>query len=207
MLLNHLPARRNIDTLHIPPLTKRNLIRIPVKLLDSDKRGRMDIHLDNIKHLAAKGEAGRLQLMSSLHSLAYSLETVDDTISRFGAMVRIDCVRMVKRKMLTLIHISEPPSGYRASRDQHRSFQVFGRITKSFDGERHLRENRSRESVDEYESYRHHDSAKYNSMPLDRILRYLATIGAVDEISQGQYAANNITQNLAEKVTEAGLSH
>jgi UDP-glucose 4-epimerase len=40
-----------------------------------------------------------------------------------------------------------------------------------------------------------------------RIMRYLAAIGAVSEVSAGQYAANNITRNLTNKAVEAGLSH
>jgi hypothetical protein len=38
-------------------------------------------------------------------------------------------------------------------------------------------------------------------------MRYLAAIGAVTEVSAGQYAANNVTKNLTEKAVEAGLSH
>lgn len=40
-----------------------------------------------------------------------------------------------------------------------------------------------------------------------RYLSYLASIGAVSEIDQDHYAANNVTRNLAEKVSEAGISH
>ncbi|KAJ8062109.1 hypothetical protein OCU04_008670 [Sclerotinia nivalis] len=42
---------------------------------------------------------------------------------------------------------------------------------------------------------------------MTRILRYLSTINAVDEVSQEQYSANHVTKNLAEKVTEAGINH
>lgn len=38
-------------------------------------------------------------------------------------------------------------------------------------------------------------------------MRYLAGIGAVKETGKNQYAANRMTKNLAEKVTEAGVSH
>ncbi|KAM5467371.1 putative demethylsterigmatocystin 6-O-methyltransferase [Microsporum audouinii] len=42
---------------------------------------------------------------------------------------------------------------------------------------------------------------------MSRILRYLAAIDIVDEVSANQYTANNITRNLTEKSVEAGLSH
>lgn len=41
----------------------------------------------------------------------------------------------------------------------------------------------------------------------DRVLRYLAAIGAVDEAAKSQYVANNVTKNLTEKLAEAGVSH
>ena len=46
----------------------------------------MEAQLNQIRELAAKGEEGRLQLMAALHGMAFSLETPDDTISRYGAM-------------------------------------------------------------------------------------------------------------------------
>ncbi|GAW10673.1 hypothetical protein ANO14919_000070 [Xylariales sp. No.14919] len=42
---------------------------------------------------------------------------------------------------------------------------------------------------------------------LERYLRYIASIGAVREVGPGLYGANNVTRNLAQKVTEAGISH
>lgn len=42
---------------------------------------------------------------------------------------------------------------------------------------------------------------------ISRLLRYLAAIEAVAETSADQYAANNVTRNLTEKVVEAGLGH
>ncbi|KAK3314586.1 O-methyl transferase B [Apodospora peruviana] len=41
----------------------------------------------------------------------------------------------------------------------------------------------------------------------NRILRFLASIDAVDEIGKDRYAANHVTKNLTEKMVEAGLSH
>lgn len=42
---------------------------------------------------------------------------------------------------------------------------------------------------------------------MTRVLRFLASIGAVNENDQVQYDANHTTRNLAEPLTEAGLSH
>jgi len=41
----------------------------------------------------------------------------------------------------------------------------------------------------------------------ERILRYYAALNIVTEPSMGHYEANNITRNLAEKVTQAGIGH
>lgn len=38
-------------------------------------------------------------------------------------------------------------------------------------------------------------------------MHYLAGIGGVKETGKDRYAANKMTKNLAEKVTEAGVSH
>jgi hypothetical protein len=37
-------------------------------------------------------------------------------------------------------------------------------------------------------------------------MSYFAAIGAVRQVAKGQYVANNVTKNLAEKVTKAGIS-
>ncbi|KAH7325878.1 S-adenosyl-L-methionine-dependent methyltransferase [Stachybotrys elegans] len=42
---------------------------------------------------------------------------------------------------------------------------------------------------------------------LGRFLRYLASVGPVKEVGKDLFAANNVTKNLAEDVTEAGVSH
>ncbi|KAJ8124616.1 hypothetical protein O1611_g9024 [Lasiodiplodia mahajangana] len=42
---------------------------------------------------------------------------------------------------------------------------------------------------------------------LARILKYLAAIGAIDEIASDRYGANHITNNLSEKVAEVGIRH
>lgn len=50
----------------------------------------MEAAIDKIRELAGQGEAGRRQLMDALHKLAYSLETVNDTIHRYGHMAGSD---------------------------------------------------------------------------------------------------------------------
>ena len=42
---------------------------------------------------------------------------------------------------------------------------------------------------------------------LGRSLIYLASIGVIKETGEDTYAANNVTRNLAEKMTEAGICH
>ncbi|KJZ74378.1 hypothetical protein HIM_06188 [Hirsutella minnesotensis 3608] len=42
---------------------------------------------------------------------------------------------------------------------------------------------------------------------MNRLLRYLAANGAVDEVSRAQFQANRTTKNLTERVTEVGLRH
>ena len=38
-------------------------------------------------------------------------------------------------------------------------------------------------------------------------MRYLASIGVVTETGEDVYVANNVTRNLAQRVTEAGICH
>ena len=45
------------------------------------------------------------------------------------------------------------------------------------------------------------------TLRIGRILRYLAAIDAVNQVSANEYAANNVTRNLTEKVVVAGLHH
>jgi hypothetical protein len=40
-----------------------------------------------------------------------------------------------------------------------------------------------------------------------RLMRYLASIGAVTETGKDEFAAGHVTKNLATPVTEAGISH
>lgn len=55
----------------------------------------------------------------------------------------------------------------------------------------------------------HQISEKTRAQPqlMTRVLRFLASIGAVSESDKIQYSANHVTRNLAESVVEAGLSH
>lgn len=41
----------------------------------------------------------------------------------------------------------------------------------------------------------------------ERMLRYLAANDAVDEVSEDQYIANNITKNLSDELTDASIRH
>lgn len=48
----------------------------------------MDAALDELRRLAPMADAQtRCRLMSALHKLAYSMETSDDTLHRYGSMV------------------------------------------------------------------------------------------------------------------------
>ncbi|KAI1141460.1 S-adenosyl-L-methionine-dependent methyltransferase [Hypoxylon sp. FL0543] len=42
---------------------------------------------------------------------------------------------------------------------------------------------------------------------LGRYMSYLASVGTVEQVTKDQYAANNVTENLTEKVAVAGISH
>ena len=46
-----------------------------------------------------------------------------------------------------------------------------------------------------------------NSRSTARLLSYLNAVNVVKQVSSTQYAANQVTKNLAEKVAEAGISH
>lgn len=49
----------------------------------------MDASVEQVKKLAATvGEEGRRKLIVSLHELAYELEDSNDTVHRFGYLVR-----------------------------------------------------------------------------------------------------------------------
>lgn len=40
-----------------------------------------------------------------------------------------------------------------------------------------------------------------------RFLSYLASVGIIKEVEKDSFVANNVTKNLAQKVSEAGISH
>lgn len=40
-----------------------------------------------------------------------------------------------------------------------------------------------------------------------RLLSYLSSVNVIKQVSSTRYAANQVTRNLAEKVSEAGISH
>lgn len=43
--------------------------------------------------------------------------------------------------------------------------------------------------------------------PSGRILRYLASIGAIEEVGEDKFSANSVTRNLAHAYAEAGITH
>ncbi|KAI1803416.1 S-adenosyl-L-methionine-dependent methyltransferase [Daldinia bambusicola] len=51
------------------------------------------------------------------------------------------------------------------------------------------------------------EKTKAEPQLISRLLRYLATIGVVEESGRGQYTANQVTRNLTEKPVEAGINH
>ncbi|KAF3763272.1 hypothetical protein M406DRAFT_48948 [Cryphonectria parasitica EP155] len=130
----------------------------------------MDEVLQKIRELAAvTNEVGRQHLMSALHKLAYSMETSDDTLHRYGAM----------NLQTAVIKIGFDLGLFRLLTERHEPVTVT--------------------------DISQHTNAE--ALLLNRFLRYLAAIGAVEEVASDQYAANHLTRNLAERVTEAGVSH
>ncbi|KAI1779311.1 S-adenosyl-L-methionine-dependent methyltransferase [Hypoxylon cercidicola] len=130
----------------------------------------MDTALDQIKQLAATvGGIERQRLRASLYQLAYSLETPDDTLHRYGAMhlqtaaVKVGFDIGIFKRLV-----------------QCRGSSTSGELAQVTGAEASL---------------------------LSRLLRYLATIGTIENDSVDQYAANHLTENLAQEVTEAGVSH
>ncbi|RYP59527.1 hypothetical protein DL770_010174 [Monosporascus sp. CRB-9-2] len=51
------------------------------------------------------------------------------------------------------------------------------------------------------------DVTKADVLLLGRFMRYLASIGAIKEVGKDRFTANDVTNNLAESVCEAGISH
>ncbi|KAI1360610.1 S-adenosyl-L-methionine-dependent methyltransferase [Xylaria arbuscula] len=130
----------------------------------------MEDALAHLKQLAiATDGVERQRLMSSLHKLAYSLETPDDTLHRYGAMN---------------LQTASIKIGF--------DLRIFKFLT----------ENESPRTLNEISAM-----ASADAILTGRILRYLVAIGAIEEISHDQFTANHVTRNLAENVTEAGVSH
>ncbi|KAI0407023.1 S-adenosyl-L-methionine-dependent methyltransferase [Xylaria palmicola] len=114
-------------------------------------------------------EKSRTSLIGALHGLAYSLETPDDTLHRYGAMNLQTAVVKI---------------GF--------DLGLFKLLVK----------NNAPTSVDEFSSV-----IVAETSLLSRLLRYLAVIGAIDEVSHDRYASNHLTRNLTEEVAEAGINH
>ncbi|EQL00303.1 O-methyl transferase B [Ophiocordyceps sinensis CO18] len=129
----------------------------------------MDAALAQIKQLVPADGVARQRLMASLHKLAYSMESPDDTLHRYGAMtLQTACVKIGLDLGLFryLVESGRPVT----VEDMARKTGADGQL-------------------------------------LARVLRYLGAIGSVDQDGSNQYAANLVTRNLAQKVTEAGVSH
>ncbi|KAG8170109.1 hypothetical protein KVR01_000854 [Diaporthe batatas] len=129
----------------------------------------MDSAFQEFRALAAKGEQGRRALMVALHNLAYSLETPNDTIHRYGHM----------NLQTAAVKIGMDLGIFKALASSTGSMTVEDVSTK----------------------------AGADLVLTNRVLRYLAAIGAVTEVSKGSFVANHTTKNLTEKLTEAGISH
>lgn len=64
----------------------------------------MDELLNPIRQFAAAAnETARRHLISALHKLAYSLESADETLHRYGSMVRLPQRFVVLRELMGLI--------------------------------------------------------------------------------------------------------
>ncbi|KAH9866814.1 hypothetical protein J1614_008507 [Plenodomus biglobosus] len=127
----------------------------------------MEAALEQVRKLAALSEDGRHQAMVALHNLAYSLETHDDTIHRYGhANLQAAVVQIgIDLKLFRYLVESDVPL-------------TIQQLSEKTGAEPEL---------------------------LSRILRFLASIGAISENDKVQYRATHVTRNLAERLVEAGL--
>ncbi|GAW24151.1 hypothetical protein ANO14919_137320 [Xylariales sp. No.14919] len=113
--------------------------------------------------------ATRRQLMETLHQVAYSLESADDTVHRYGYLHLQTAAVKVGFDLGLFRHLSKSDGSWTVAQ---------------------LAEKSGAEPAF-----------------LARFMSYLASIGAIDEISKDSYAGNNVSRNLAERMAEAGISH
>ncbi|KAF2789979.1 S-adenosyl-L-methionine-dependent methyltransferase [Melanomma pulvis-pyrius CBS 109.77] len=132
----------------------------------------MDAILDQIKLFAASAsDTGRHKLISALHDMAYSLETPDETLHRYGSMNLQAAVVKIGLDLKLFRILAEAENGVAAS----------------------IKELSAKTGAE--------------ALLLGRLLRYLAAIGAVKQVSGNQFAASHVTKNLTERVAEAGVNH
>ncbi|KUJ18479.1 O-methyl transferase B [Mollisia scopiformis] len=130
----------------------------------------METALEDIKRLAiSSDEDARQSIMSALHKLAYSMESPNDTIRRYGHLTLQTAAIKIGIDLGLFVYLAESKSPLFAEQ-----------IAQTTGADIQL---------------------------LNRVLRYLSAIDALDEVSKNSYRANHITQNLAQKVTEAGIRH
>ncbi|RYC57529.1 hypothetical protein CHU98_g8683 [Xylaria longipes] len=123
---------------------------------------KMEEAFTQIKLLAKEtDELGRQDIMASLHKLAYSMESPENTRDRYSFLVGFD-------------------------------LELF----------KYLAESTNALSADEVAR-----KAGAQTELMERILRYLASINAIDEVGKQRYLANRVTKNLVEKSAEAGVCH
>ncbi|KAF4449246.1 O-methyl transferase B [Fusarium albosuccineum] len=130
----------------------------------------MQSALSQLKQLSSDmDDTSRRQLMTSLHELAYSMESVDDTMYRFSYLYIQTAVVKVGHDLNIFEHLA------RATKPVS-----LREICEKTNGEAAL---------------------------LNRCLSYLASIGAIKQVTKDEYAANRVTENLAEKVAAATICH
>ncbi|KAI8945516.1 S-adenosyl-L-methionine-dependent methyltransferase [Xylaria longipes] len=130
----------------------------------------MEEAFTQIKLLAKEtDELGRQDIMASLHKLAYSMESPENTRDRYS-----------------FLHLQTAV------------------VKVGFDLElfKYLAESTNALSADEVAR-----KAGAQTELMERILRYLASINAIDEVGKQRYLANRVTKNLVEKSAEAGVCH
>ncbi|KAF4999068.1 hypothetical protein FDECE_11627 [Fusarium decemcellulare] len=131
----------------------------------------MQSALSQLKQLSSDmDDTSRRQLMTSLHELAYSMESVDDTMYRFSYLYIQTAVVQVGHDLNIFEHL------VRASKPV---------------------------SVEEICEKTNGEAALLSKTTSDG----LSSIGAIKQVAKGEYAANRVTENLAEKVAAATISH
>ncbi|KAI1207206.1 O-methyl transferase B [Annulohypoxylon truncatum] len=130
----------------------------------------MDEAVTQIKRLVeTSDELGRRRIMESLHKLAYSMESPEDTRDRYSFLH---------------LQTATVKIGFNLE-----LFKYMASSTKAVSVDEATRKTGGQKEL------------------IGRLLRYLSSIGAIDEISAGQYLANRVTRNLAGEAAEAGICH